>query len=224
MDSPSENRRKLEALRTLVTEKFSEPATGRRTRRREIGCEAVDGAQGGLRQGAVTEVCGSSGGALVLLSALLDRAVRESFQVALVDGMCAFNPPDWSEAQLSRVLWVRCDNAQQAMQATDLLLRDGNLPFLVVDLQGVEARELMKISPNTWHRFHRLIESMAVVLVVLTSQPMVEGAAARVAVEVPGGLDVLQAERAALLGKLQVRIFERGEVAEFAPALVRKSA
>ncbi len=224
MDSPSENRRKLEALRALVAEKFSEPPSGRPHRRREIGCAAVDATHGGLREGTVTEVCGSSGGAQVLLSALLDQAVRESFQVALVDGACAFNPPDWSEAQLSRILWVRCENARQAMQATDLLLRDGNLPFLVVDLQGVEARELMKISPNTWHRFHRIIESLAVVLVVLTSQPMVEGAAARVAVEVPGGLEVLHRERRALLEQLPLRIFERGEVAEFAPASVRKSA
>lgn len=224
MDSPSENRQKLETLRALVAEKFAEPPPTRPTRRRETGCTAVDSAHGGLRQGTVTEVCGSSGGAQVLLSALLDQAVRESFQVALVDGACAFNPPDWSEAQLSRVLWVRCDNAKQAMQATDLLLRDGNLPFLVVDLQGLEARQLHKISPNTWHRFHRLIESMAVVLVVLTSQPMVEGAAARVAVEVPGGLEVLHAERRALLAELRVRIFERGERAEFVPASVRKSA
>ncbi len=217
-----ENRVKLQALRTLVAEKFAE-SKPRRGHRRKIGCEAVDGERGGLLEGAVTEVCGSSGAGQVLLSAMLDAAVRESFQLALVDGGSAFSPSDWPGHQLSRMLWVRCETARQTVKAADLLLRDGNLPLLIVDLQGLKPGELRRIPASTWHRFHRVIEPTASVLVILTSQPMVEGAASRIVLEPVGGLSVRLRQRGELIGRLHGRVFERGEFSVFTEAS-RKSA
>lgn len=204
------NRQRMEALRALIAEKFPEtPAAP--LRRRKIGCRRIDEDRGGLREGAVTEICGSSGGARLLLGAILDAAVRESFPVALVDGADAFHPDDWTRDQLGRVLWVRCENAKDAVKAMDLLVRDGNLPVLVLDLQGMQPRDWRKIPASTWHRFHRLVEQTACVLAVLTPRPMVEGAPSRIAVEFPNAFKGRVGDRRELLEQLQLRIFERGE-------------
>jgi hypothetical protein len=96
------------------------------------------------------------------------------------------------------------------VKAADLLVRDGNLSVLVLDLQGMSARELHKIRASTWHRFHRLMEERDSVLLVLTSQPMVEGAVTRIALEPAGDLSVRLRDRNDLSAGLRVRIFERG--------------
>jgi len=43
------------------------------------------------------------------------------------------------------------------VKATDLLLHDGNLPLVLLDLQFLPSRALRKIPPSTWHRFGRLV-------------------------------------------------------------------
>jgi hypothetical protein len=204
-----DTRARLNALRELIAEKYPSRTT-RPGRRRHSGCAPIDRERGGLLRGAVTEVTGSSSGALVLLSAILRQAVEEGFHVGLVDGTSSFHPADWPDAQLQRVLWVMCRDSAKAVKAADLLVRDGNLPMLVLDLQGMSARELRKIPASTWHRFHRLMEERDSVLLVLTSQPMVEGAFMRIALEPAGDLAGRLRDRDALSDELRVRIFERG--------------
>lgn len=204
-----DTRARLDALRELIAEKYPSRVT-RPGRRRRSGCAPVDRERGGLLRGAVTEVTGSSSGALVLLSAILRQAVEEGFHVGLVDGASSFHPADWPDAQLQRVLWVMCRDSAKAVKAADLLVRDGNLPVLVLDLQGMSARELRKIPASTWHRFHRLMEERDSVLLVLTSQPMVEGAVTRIALEPSGALSARLWDRNDLSSSLRARIFERG--------------
>jgi hypothetical protein len=206
-----DTRARLRALRELIAEKYPSRAT-RPGRRRLSGYAPIDRERGGLLRGAVTEVTGSASGALVLLSAILRQAVEEGFHVGLVDGTSSFHPADWPDAQLQRVLWVMCRDSAKAVKAADLLVRDGNLPMLVLDLQGMSARELRKIPASTWHRFHRLMEERDSVLLVLTSQPMVEGAVTRIALEPVGDLSARLRDRHALSNNLRVRIFERGAV------------
>ena len=210
---------RLDSLRALVEEKFPRRAV-RPGRRRPIGCRAIDAASGGLLTGAVTDVTGSSSGAQVLLAALLESAVREGFQIGLVDASQSFHPADWPTSQLNRLLWVLCPEPKRAVQAVDFLIRDGNLPFLVLDLQGV--RELGKVPASTWHRFHRLVEESETALVVLSSKPLVEGAATRIAVQRAGNLTARLSERSELVEQLGLQIFERGEAACVEP--IRKTA
>src|SRR5882757_209658 len=145
--------RQMAALRALLEEKFpqlSPTSSGRLP----TGCPALD-KYGGLRKGSLTEICGSPAGGQLILSSLLDAAVREGFFIGLIDGANAFNPADWGHDQLSRMLWVMAGEAEPALKATDLLLRDGNLPILLLDLQIVPPRQLRRIPASTWHRFQR---------------------------------------------------------------------
>ena len=202
-------RRQLAALRTLIAEKFpsaGSPAVGRwRT-----GCGSLDG-RGGLSRGALTEVCGSSGGGQLVLAAVLEMAVREGFFLALIDGADALEPADWPEEQLRRLLWVRCGGSQSALKATDLLIRDGNLPVLLLDLQIVPLTQLRRIPVSTWHRFHRVLEHSESILLVLTPRPLVEAAPCRMAVRTETARAPWAMPRKLLLENLQVRIFERGQ-------------
>jgi hypothetical protein len=210
MNAITDNTRaRLDALRGLIAEKYPSRVT-RPGRRRHSGCAPIDRERGGLLRGAVTEITGSASGAQVLLSAVLQQAVEEGFHVGLVDGTSSFHPEDWPDAQLRRVLWVLCRDSAKAMKATDLLVRDGNLSVLVLDLQGMSARELRKIPASTWHRFHRLMDERDSVLLVLTSQPMVEGAVTRIALEPAGDLSARLRGRRELSSSLDARIFERG--------------
>ena len=90
---------RLEALRTLVAEKFP-PSPRRRDGRLRIGCEAFD-QKGGFLRGAVTEVCGSSAGGSLLLAAVANAAVRDGFFVGLIDAANSFEPSDWADEHLA---------------------------------------------------------------------------------------------------------------------------
>src|ERR1700709_883497 len=91
---------------------------------------------GGLAKGAITEVSSVApqAGSATLFAALLERAQRERSFIALIDGRDSFDPAAMRRAALRHLLWVRCHQASEALQAADLLLRDGNFPLVVLDL------------------------------------------------------------------------------------------
>jgi hypothetical protein len=202
---------RMEALRALVAEKF--PQSPRRQEGRlAIGCKAFD-QKGGFLRGAVTEVCGSLAGGALLLAAVVDAAVRDGLFVGLIDAANSFEPCDWMDEHLRRILWVMCGGAGPAIRAADILLRDGNLPVVILDLQMLPISQLRRIPASTWHRFQRVIEPTAIVLTVLTPQPMVEGAATRMAIHTDLALDAMHLPRPALWEHLDVQVFERGTAA-----------
>ncbi len=207
--------RRLAALRALVEEKFPQAPLAPEARLL-TGCSLFD-AQGGLRRGSITEICGSAAGGQMVLSTLLDTALREGFFVGMIDGANAFNPADWSPAQLGRMLWVMAGQAETALKAADLLLRDGNLPVLLLDLQIVPMRQLNRIPASTWHRFQRVIEQSATILAVLTPEPMIEGAPTRIVTRMDVTLASMNRLRAQVWEQLEGQVFERGRTAE--PAL-----
>ncbi len=201
----------MEALRALVAEKFPQ-SLRRQEGRLRIGCKAFD-QKGGFLRGAVTEVCGSRAGGSLLLAAILEAAVRDGLFIGLIDAANSFEPPDWTEDHLRRILWVMCDAVAPALRAADILLRDGNLPVIILDLQMLPMPQLRRIPASTWHRFQRVIESTATVLAVLTPQPLVEGAAARMAIHTGLTLEAMHLPRTALWEPLDVQVFERGTAA-----------
>jgi hypothetical protein len=201
----------MEALRALVAEKF--PQSSRRQEGRlRIGCKALD-QKGGFLRGAVTEVCGSSAGGSLLLAAVLEAAVRDGLFIGLIDAANSFEPSDWTEEHLRRILWVMCDAVAPALRAADILLRDGNLPVIILDLQMLPMPQLRRIPASTWHRFQRVIEPTDTVLAVLTPQPLVEGAAARMAIHTGLTLEAMHLPRTTLWEHLDVKVFERGAAA-----------
>lgn len=198
----------LAALRALVAEKFPQ-ATCAPAARLRTGCEPLD-RHGGLIRGVLTEVCGSLAGGQIVLSALLAASVREGFFLSLIDAADTFEPADWPGPQLNRLLWVRSRAVVPALKAADILIRDGNLPVLLLDLQAASPRQLQRVPATTWHRFHRVIASSATVFLVLTPRPMVEAAPCRIAVRLASAWDAMSQPRPALIENLDTRIFERG--------------
>ncbi len=214
---------RLVALRSLLAEKFPaekrKPAGLLRT-----GLEVFDASEGGLRRGSLTEVSGTSGAGTMFIEAALTILGREKCFAALVDGGRTFDPQGCSAAALRRLLWVMCGKVALAVKAADLLLRDGNLALVLLDLQMLPLRELRRIPASTWHRFQRVVEQTGTVFVVLTPQPMVEGAKVRIAMRTRWDLAALRQRRRDLLADLQAQLFVRGNLYPECSVEARESA
>jgi hypothetical protein len=104
-----------------------------------------------------------------------------------------FDPQPLEGDVLERLLWVRCRNTGEFLKAADLVLRDGNLPIVLLDLRGSGKGELRRIPSTTWHRFERIAGQSAVACVVATPWFMVSSAHYRV--EVRGVFRVGDLER-----------------------------
>jgi hypothetical protein len=92
--------------------------------------------------------------------------------VALIDGKNSFEP----STDYPLLLWIRCQNALQALKATDLVLRDSNLPFSILDLKQNPDTELRKIPGTVWYRFQRILEENKSTLLAITRSPLVSSA------------------------------------------------
>jgi hypothetical protein len=111
-----------------------------------------------------------------LLYALLQNAHRTGYFLALVDGNDSFDPQPLANACLGHLLWVRCRKAFEAVQAADLLLRDGNFPLVVLDLVLNSSEELRKIPQTSWYRLQRLVEAAPAAFLVLTRTSLISSA------------------------------------------------
>ena len=210
-------------LRQLLTERFpgvrlvAEPASARATEARPSGIPQLDDLlPGGLPKGAIVElVCAAknSGSALVSL-AVLQRAHDTNQWTALIDGHDSFDPTPVGRALLSRLLWLRCQTADEAQKCADLLLRDGNIDSVILDLAANPAADLRKISASAWYRFQRLVEQNGVALLVLTPRAMVSSAHSRLALKKNFVLEDVELNQEALLEKIKIEVIH----SEFAAA------
>ena len=211
---PSATRDRLADLRRILGEKFpaSEQKPGGIL---PTGLAAVDAAEGGLRRAALTELHGSSGTGALFLQAMLRTCGREKIFAALVDAGRSFEPANSSSAMLSRLLMVLCSDATHAIKSVDLLLRDGNLSVVLLDLQAAPTQEIRRIPASTWHRFQRLVEQTATAFVVLTPQPIVEGAQVRIAAPARWTLAAQRRWRRDLLAEISAQVFPRRAAARW---------
>ncbi|HSI65086.1 MAG TPA: hypothetical protein VLE43_18310 [Candidatus Saccharimonadia bacterium] len=171
----------------------------------------------GITPGHITEFVsplGSSGAGL-LLTALLegaDETLRE--QVALVDGADTFDPRTLSPQALGRLLWLRCRDVQKAVRAADLLLRDGNIPRVLLDLQLCPERAVRQIPSQAWHRLRLLAEKSGAALCAFTPFQAVPCARSRLLLDRQLPLEVLDVARPDLLTSLNGRVIRRGALLE----------
>jgi hypothetical protein len=169
---------KVVDLRQLLAERFPQmvaPAPGRFA----TGLPVIDQAiGGGLPKQAITELSSPnlSAGSALLIYALLQNAYRAGHFLALVDGRDSFDPEPMGNTQLRNLLWVRCSKAFEAVQAADLLLRDGNFPLVVLDLILNAPEELRKIPQTNWYRLQRLVEAAPAGFLVLTRTSIISSA------------------------------------------------
>ena len=198
---------KLASLRHLLAGRF--PTVPRHAGRvLTTGISALDSARGGLPLGAVTELvasCPSSGGHLVLAQLLaLTRAQRQ--RVALVDATDCFDPESLAEDDLVHLVWVRCQTAAQAVQASDLLARDANLSLVCLDLRYAPAADLRRIPGSHWYRLQRAAEPADLALLVLTPRACVPSAELRLVLDRSHNFDALEEERPALTNRLNATL------------------
>ena len=171
-------------LRKLLAERFPEkalPPAGRLVTGLQILDETLDG---GLSKGAITELSsGLNAGSATLIAALLQRACRERYFIALIDGRDSFDPQSVGATILRHLLWVRCRQAAAAIQASDLLLRDGNFPLVILDLVLNPVDETRKIPSANWYRLQRLVEPAPTAFLVLTRRSMISSAQWKLSLE-----------------------------------------
>lgn len=158
---------------------------------------------GGLPKGAITEVIasGAGSGALLFLGALLKQAQKQGQWMGLVDGSDAFDPSAFDDTTLTRLLWVRCTGAKEAIKAADQLLHDGTVPLVVLDLVFCPPKELRKISSSTWFRFQRILASTA--LLAIVPEHLIGNAEARLTLARKFTIKSLEQPRAALLEQVE---------------------
>ena len=127
----------------------------------------------------VNEVVGTAPfqGMPLLISQLL--AEERDLPLALIDGRDSFDPASHGNKLCQNLFWIRCTETDQIIQATDLLLRDGNLPLILLDLHLLPSRQLSRIPTNLWHRFRTEARASGSTLVVLTPRPIVISAHSR---------------------------------------------
>jgi len=204
-------------LRQLLREKFP----GLRTRADELpvktranwasGIAKLDECLGGgFPKSAISEVnaprrgCGSA----LLLLRLLRRAAGMNQFAALVDGRDSFDAATVEPDTLSHLLWIRCQNADEAIKATDLVLRDGNLPVVLLDLALNPDAQLRKIPAPTWYRFQRIVEESTATFIVLTPRAMISPAHVRVTLQSRFTLDHVEADQVKLTLGLDFEVSE----------------
>jgi hypothetical protein len=157
----------------------------------------------GLPLGGITEVVSYGGGGLLLATLLHASAQRCTF-LALIDARDSFDAAALPAAVLARLLWVRGGTAERALKAADLLLRDGNLPLVVLDLRASPPEEIRRIPATSWYRLQRVVEPTATAFVVLTHQGLVSSARARLRLAARFALDAFERRQTELLEELEV--------------------
>lgn len=199
-------KQKFPGLRTNANEFSSDTRTFWPTGLNQID----DLLQGGFSKGALTEMvaerCGA--GSALLACSLLRQATQAGQIVAFIDGSDSLEVTQLEESVLSRLLWVRCRSAAEVLKATDLLLRDGNLPLVLLDLAINPEKQLRKIPATTWYRLQRIIEQTTTVCVVLTPRAMVSPAYARLFLHSHFSLDALEQDHDELLSGLKLEAAE----------------
>jgi hypothetical protein len=169
-NSPAAPPDEIRRLRELLAQKFPSQASKPHSQL-PTGLPILDDPLGGgLRKGGLVELVAErpSSGATSLLRAVLQNAAANGLWAGLIDGRDAFDPASLPPKALDHLLWLRCHTAAEAIQSADLLLRDGNLPLLCLDLHGNPAAELRRITGPQWYRLHRMLEPTAIAFLALT--------------------------------------------------------
>lgn len=133
--------------------------------------------------GAIAEVvpAGAGAGVMLLVAGLLGEPDEASPhpEVALVDGADGFDPASFCGTACSRLLWVRCTSAAVMLKAAEWLVRDGNVPVVLLDAMGLERRDLAALPASSWWRLKQCAERSGCRLVVLAPFPLVASASLR---------------------------------------------
>lgn len=149
---------------------------------------------GGIPRGGITEVSGAaSTGKTSFGLSLIASITQFGSACAWVDVSDALSPESAAAAnvELKRLLWLRTSaerrvkltdkpwsRLEQALKATDLLLRTGGFAAILLDMSDVLPQHTMRIPLATWYRFRLAAEHARTALVFLTQSPCAPSCAA----------------------------------------------
>ena len=194
-------------LRQLLAERFPKTVT-RQGLFFPTGIEALDAAlEGGLWKGGLAEISGA--GCQSVLEEVLLASAEAGRPAALIDGADEFDPQPVAAEVLRWLLWVRCGKMAHFFKAADLILRDGNLPVVLLNLRGCKAGELRRTPNTTWYRLQRIVEQSAVACLISTPFFMVSSAQFRVEVRGTFGTGDLDRERRELVARMEFQLTRR---------------
>ncbi len=168
---------KLAALQAVLSERFPSAVPQPVIAPPEMvssGVTAVDALTGGLPRGSLIEICGARcSGRTSLLLAMLAAAGSRGEVCALVDGRDSFDPQSAHAAgvDLTRLLWVRCKNIEQAFRCAEWLLLGGGFGLVALDLGEIPPQAVRRVPLNVWFRFRRAVEHTPVIFTVLEQHP-----------------------------------------------------
>ncbi len=163
--------------------------------------------------GAISEVvpAGKFSGMSLLVAGLLENEKLEEaggFRMVLVDGADGFDPSSFSSEVCEKLLWVRCRCAMEMVKAADLLLHDGNMPFVLLDAMGLDRRDLGKVPASAWWRLRQVTERTGCRLVVMAERSVVPCAAVKLGLNAGLRLADFDGERHELFGRLEILNFK----------------
>jgi len=194
----------IEDLRRQLREKFPQAhaAAAMMAEEKPDPGQAFD--PGFFPPGVISAVVGAGVGLLVagLLGEPEEPAALPDF--ILVDGGDHFDPASFTQEACSRLVWVRCLNAGEMLRATDALVRDGNIPFLLLDTCGIGRRELRGIPASAWWRLKLAAATANCRLVVMSPFAQVPCAGVRLALNAQLGLEDFELPRCELIARLRV--------------------
>ncbi|MBK1835494.1 hypothetical protein [Roseibacillus ishigakijimensis] len=105
------------------------------------------------------------------------RGEEQTPPLALIDPGDHFDPASYSVHR--PLLWLRAPSLKKALQAADLLVRDGNIPLVLLDCSLTPLPEVRQIPPSSWYRLRALAEASGTLLLALTSTPTLPAATTR---------------------------------------------
>lgn len=205
---PSSASTTVTALRALIAQRHAAPSVSSPAESvLPSGLPHLDQTLGGLPPAALTEiVCDApSCGGHLLLAGLLAATRRARHRIVLLDASDAFDPGSHEPSSLEHLVWVRPRTPEEAFAAADLLARDANLTWLVLELRGIPAHRLSRIPAPSWYRLQRALESSGVAGLVLSPHPLAPCARVR--------LRLRQSHRLFSLGEAQSALIPRLEPA-----------
>ncbi len=157
--------------------------------------------------GAISEVipAGPVAGILLMVAGLLGDPEEASPhpELILIDGADSFDPGSFTGEACSKLLWVRCITAIQMVKAADLLINDGNVPFVMLDATGINRGELANIPATAWRRLKLAAERAGSRVIILSPFPLVPCVSLRLTLSANLSLHDFDSPRESLLGRLQ---------------------
>jgi hypothetical protein len=170
----------------------------------------VPALHGTVAHGELVELWAENGmGTGLAIREVMWAMVKRGHFLALVDGSDGFDPAGAPAGVLQRMLWIRAQTAEQAIKAADLLLRDGNLPLVLLQLRGLPLSSLRKVPSQHWYRLQRLAKETGTACLIVTPMPIVPCARKRWAISGHFSLDDLERDAAEVLPRLHAELQRR---------------